>query len=232
MKYDMIVVGGRIGGSVSSLFASQNDIDVLMIEKRQEIGSPVQCAEGTTFSTFDVLEMKPSKKYICTEIKESQIHTPDGKIFKIKEGMTKVDILDEKTISEGYVLDRKVFDKHLAIESAKAGTDLMVKTTVKDLIRKDGKVVGVIAKHLGETVEIKADVVIAADGVESNVAQMAGLNSLKNPNDIGSCAQYELVGLDIDPHLLEFYFGRTIAPGGYSWIFPKGDGIANVGLEV
>ena len=64
----------------------------------------------------------------------------------------------------------------------------------------------VVVKHLGETIEIKADVVIAADGIESNLAYKSGLNSLKNPDDICSCAQYELVGLDIDPKLLEFYF--------------------------
>ncbi len=232
MKYDVVVVGGRIGGSISSRFASRNDVDVLMIEKRQEIGNPVQCAEGTTFSTFETLEMKPSNKYICTEIMGAQVHAPDGSIFKVEEGMTDDNILNNKTISEGYVLDRRVFDKYLAIESAKAGTDLMVKTTVKDLIRKEGKVCGVVAKHLGETIEIKADVVIAADGIESNLAYKSGLNSLKNPDDICSCAQYELVGLDIDPNLLEFYFGRLVAPGGYAWIFPKGDGIANVGVGV
>ncbi len=232
MKYDVIVVGGRIGGSISSLFASRNDVDVLMIEKRQEIGSPVQCAEGTTFSTFETLEMKPSKKYICAEILGAQVHAPNGRTFKVEEGMTDGNILNNKTISEGYVLDRRVFDKYLAIESAKVGTEIMVKTTVKNLIRKEGKVCGVVAKHLGETMDIKADIVIAADGVESNLAYKSGLNSLKNPEDICSCAQYELVGLDIDPHLLEFYFGRTIAPGGYSWIFPKGEGIANVGVGV
>ena len=232
MKYDVIVVGGRIGGSISSLFASRNDVDVLMIEKRQEIGSPVQCAEGTTFSTFETLEMKPSKKYICSEIRGAQVHAPDGRTMKVEEGMTDGNILNNNTISEGYVLDRRVFDKYLAIESAKVGTDVMVKTTVKDLIRKEGKVCGVVAKQLGETMEIKADVVIAADGVESNLAYKSGINSIKNPDDICSCAQYELVGLDIDPNLLEFYFGRTVAPGGYSWIFPKGEGIANVGVGV
>ena len=135
-----------------------------------------------------------------------------------------MNILNNKTFSEGYVLDRRVFDKYLAIESAKAGTEIMVKTTVKDLIRKEGKVCGVVAKHLEKPIEIKADVVIAADGVESNLAYKSGLNNLQNPDDILSCAQYELVGLDIDPHLIEFYFGRTVAPGGYAWIFPKGEG--------
>ena len=176
--------------------------------------------------------MKPSKKYICSEIRGAQVHAPDGRTMKVEEGMTDGNILNNNTISEGYVLDRRVFDKYLAIESAKVGTDVMVKTTVKDLIRKEGKVCGVVAKHLGETMEIKADVVIAADGVESNLAYKSGINSIKNPDDICSCAQYELVGLDIDPNLLEFYFGRTVAPGGYSWIFPKGEGIANVGVGV
>lgn len=230
MKYDVVVVGGRIGGSISSLFASKNDVDVLMIEKRQEIGVPVQCAEGIPHITFETLKMKPSKKYVCTEIENVTVHAPDERSINVEE-LVDVDSLDEG-ISKGYILDRKVFDKHLAIESAKAGTDIMVKTTVKDLIRKDGKICGVVAKHLGETMEIKADMVIAADGVESNMARIAGFNTTTNPMDICSCAQYELVGLDTDPDRIHLYFGREMAPGGYSWIFPKGEGVANVGLGV
>lgn len=233
MKYDVIVVGGRIGGSVSSLIAAKNDMDVLMIEKRQEIGSPVQCAEGTTYSTFETLEMKPDKKYICADIEGAFVHAPDGRSLNLFEyGLLEGNILDKNSHSKGYVLDRKIFDKHLAIESAKAGTEIMVKTTVKNLIIKHGRICGVVAKHPGETMEIKADVVIAADGVESNMARLAGLHNPKNPQDICSCAQYELVGLDVDPHLLNFYFGREIAPGGYLWIFPKGEDSTNIGLGI
>ena len=68
MKYDVIVVGGRIAGSTASLFASKGGLDVLMIEKRQEIGTPVQCAEFTTKDVFKTLEIDPSKKYICSDI--------------------------------------------------------------------------------------------------------------------------------------------------------------------
>ncbi len=232
MKYDVIVVGGRIGGSVSSLIASQNDLDVLMIEKRQEIGTPVQCAGGTTYSTFKTLDMKPKKKFICSEIKGAMAHAPDGREINIFEYGLMVDNLNIESPSKGYVLDRKIFDKHLAIQSAKAGTDIMVKTTAKDLIIKDGRVCGVVAKHLGKTMEIHADIVIAADGVESNIARLAGLENPKKPKDIGSCAQFELVGLDVDPQWLHFYFGREIAPGGYLWIFPKGEDSANLGLGV
>ena len=33
------------------------------------------------------------------------------------------------------------------------------------------------------------------------------------------------------PGVIEFYLG-SCAPGGYVWIFPKGDDIANVGLAI
>lgn len=221
INYDVVVVGGRIGGSTSSLFASKNGLDVLMIEKNQEIGTPVQCAEATSSSTFKTLEMEPSPKYVCNEIKGADVYAPDGTHGHLEGGY-----------AEGFILERKLFDKQLAIESAKAGTDIMVKTTAKDLIRRNGKICGVVAKHMGRTIEIEADVVIAADGIESRLAKMAGLKTQQTPQSLCSCAQYEMVGVECDPHYIQFYFGEKIAPGGYGWIFPKGDSIANVGVGV
>ncbi len=221
LKYDIVVVGGRLGGSTASLFASKSDVDVLMIEKRQEIGSPVQCAEGVTYGTFETLEMKPTERYIRARIKGAHIYSPDKRKITYEGG-----------IAEGLVIDRKIFDKDLAIESARAGTDIMIKTNVKDLIIENHKVCGVVAKQLGKTIEIRSDVVIGADGIESNMARQAGIETYKSPKKICSCAQYELVGIDVDPEYLEFYFGEKIAPQGYLWIFPKGDGVANVGVGV
>lgn len=221
MKYDVVVVGGRIGGSTASIFAAKNGASVLMIEKNQEIGTPVQCAEATSSQTFETLEMEPSSKYVCSKIEGADVYAPDGTHGHL-----------EGDYAKGFILERKIFDKHLAIEAAKSGADIMLKTTVKDLLTKDGKVCGVVARHMGRTMEIKADVVIAADGIESQVAQMAGLNTSQTPKSMCSCAQYEMVGLETDPHYLKFYFGQEIAPGGYVWIFPKGDGVANVGVGV
>ena len=225
MKYDVVVVGGRVAGSTSSLFASKGGLDVLMIEKRQEIGTPVQCGEATTKDTYKTLGINPSKKYIRAELKGSDVHAPNGKHVRVEGGKI-------HGFMEGYVVERKIFDKELAIESAKAGTDIMVKTTVKDIIMKDGNICGVVAKHLGKTFDIKADIVIAADGLESNLSRLAGLKTVNTVNDIGSCAQYEMVGVDIPPNYMQLYFGDEIAPGGYLWMFPKGDGVANVGLGV
>ena len=225
MKYDIVVVGGRVAGSASSYFASKNGLNVLMIEKRQEIGSPVQCGEATTKDTYNTLGINPSKKYVRAELKGSDVHAPNGKHVRIEGNKI-------HGFMEGYVVERKIFDKELAIESARAGTDIMVKTRVKDLIIKDGHVGGVVAEHLGKTFEIKADIVIAADGIESNISRLAGLKTVNTVKDIGSCAQYEMVGVDIPSNYMQLYYGEHIAPGGYLWMFPKGDGIANVGLGV
>ncbi|NYB51459.1 MAG: NAD(P)/FAD-dependent oxidoreductase [Methanobacteriaceae archaeon] len=221
MKYDVVVVGGRIGGSTASIFASKNGADVLMIEKNQEIGTPVQCAEATSSQTFKTLEIEPSSKYVCSEIYGADVYAPDGTHGHLEGGY-----------AEGFILERKIFDKHLAIEAAKSGADIMVKTRVRNLITREGRVCGVVAKHMGKTLEIKADVVIAADGIESRVAQMAGLNTTRTPESLYSCAQYEMVGLETDPHYLKFYLGQKIAPKGYAWIFPKEENVANVGVGV
>ena len=50
-------------------------------------------------------------------------------------------------------------------------------------------------------------------------------------NDIDSCIQYRMVNADVAPDYCEFIIGSE-APGGYIWIFPKGNGVANVGIGV
>ncbi len=51
-----------------------------MIEKRQEIGLPVQCAEGVTYGTFETLEMKPSERYVRSRIKRRTFMHPMGDV--------------------------------------------------------------------------------------------------------------------------------------------------------
>jgi len=46
------------------------------------------------------------------------------------------------------------------------------------------------------------------------------------------CVQYLLAGIDVDPGCTCYVIDHQIAPGGYAWIFPKGDHKANVGLGV
>jgi len=51
-KYDVIVVGAGPGGSMTAKTAAEKGLNVLLIEKRQEIGSPIRCAEGVGKKSF------------------------------------------------------------------------------------------------------------------------------------------------------------------------------------
>jgi digeranylgeranylglycerophospholipid reductase len=81
-------------------------------------------------------------------------------------------------------------------------------------------------------VEVTAQVVIAADGVEARVGRWAGLDTQLPLEDTMACAQYLLAGIEIDPTCTCYTIGHELAPGGYAWVFPKGEGKANVGLGV
>jgi digeranylgeranylglycerophospholipid reductase len=75
-------------------------------------------------------------------------------------------------------------------------------------------------------------VVIGADGVEAMVGRWAGLDTRVAAREMESCAQYIVANIEFDPDAIYLHFGPSVAPGGYAWIFPKGVGIANVGLGV
>jgi digeranylgeranylglycerophospholipid reductase len=79
--------------------------------------------------------------------------------------------------------------------------------------------------------DVAAEVVIAADGVEAQVGRWASLD-VQFPCLIAWPARSMLSGVDIDSTHTYYTAGHEVAPGGYAWIFPKGGGTANVGLGV
>ena len=86
--------------------------------------------------------------------------------------------------------------------------------------------------HLGKEYDVRAKIVIGADGIESKVGRWAGIDTALKPVDVETCAQYLIAGADINQEYCEFYIGNEMAPGGYVWVFPKGGGKANVGIGI
>jgi digeranylgeranylglycerophospholipid reductase len=229
--YDVIVVGAGPAGSVAALNAAA-DSDVLLIEKRPEIGAPVRCAEAVplvetpfVFHTSFEKYVKPDKKWVASEVKGVRATAPDGTIVEVSgEMFGKGDPL-------GIVLERKLFDRQLAKDAARSGAHVAVRTRATGLILEDGAVRGVKLSRLGEEFDVRAKLVIGADGVESQVGRWAGINTTLKLKDIESCAQYHMQNVELMDNTLDFYFGSS-APSGYAWAFPKGDGAGNIGLGV
>ncbi len=224
IECDILVVGAGPIGSTAARFAAKNfSGDIKVIEKRQEIGSPIRCAEGVSVSWFDELEFEKTEHFMDKNVVGAKLYSPSGHEMKIGKEMAGEEV--------GGVLDRDTFDKEMAKLAAKEGVEFTLKTSATDLIKEDGEIVGVKAKKMGTEFEIRADLVIGADGFESQIGRWAGLYDQIAPTDMMSCFQYRLTNIDIDANHTHFFLGGE-APGGYIWIFPKGDDIANVGLGV
>lgn len=218
-EYDVIIVGAGPAGSIAARTVAELGLSAIVLEKRQEIGTPVRCAEGIASEILhEFVELRP--EWVSQEIHGGRIFSPNG---------TPV-VLDVP--NAGYVLERKIFDRELAKQAAEAGAKVLVKARVSDVLKSNGKVNGVIFRHFGKEHSVQAQVVIAADGVESQVGRWAGIDSTHKPYNVDTCVQYLMADIDIEPHYCDFYLGHEVAPRGYAWVFPKGERVANVGLGI
>lgn len=219
--YDVVVVGAGPAGSVAARRLARYGVSVLLIEKRQEIGAPVRCAEAvgidTTRPYIDIdsrwIDATISRYAICGSGGERVVVPPT-----------------EQTL----VVNRKVFDWELAHLASQAGAEVRTRTQATDLLMDGSQVVGVRLDSMGKACDVRARLVIAADGTESQVARWGNLATVAPMSDFYVGFQYLLgsIGGRFDPTVCEYHLGRTLAPGGYVWVFPKGDDTANVGLVV
>ncbi|MCI4368155.1 MAG: NAD(P)/FAD-dependent oxidoreductase [Thermoplasmata archaeon] len=220
---DVLVIGAGPAGSMTAKWAAMKGARVLMIEKRQEIGSPVRCGEGMSKSWLPEVGIRPSSRWINLEVEGARIFSPREQAYVINEKHAGNEV--------GYVVERDAFDKQLAIDAGNAGVDVKLKTAALSLLKEGRQVVGARVKEYGETYDIRAPVTIGADGFESQVGRWAGIPTNLALRDMDSCLQYRMTNVDSDVRYCDFYLGK-VAPGGYVWIFPKGDGLANVGIGV
>ena len=120
--YDIVIVGAGPAGSSAARAAAQEGAKVLLIDRRQRIGVPVQCAELVTQWIFRYAHF--SSHCIVQTIETMVTHLPD-RIFHDKRYEMK---------SPGYMLDRSLFDKELATSAVLAGAKLSTETKAIGLI--------------------------------------------------------------------------------------------------
>ncbi|MEF8832936.1 MAG: NAD(P)/FAD-dependent oxidoreductase [Candidatus Thermoplasmatota archaeon] len=224
LECDVLVVGGGPVGSTAARFTAKNCSGrVIVIEKRQEIGSPVRCAEGISLSWLDDVGIEKREHFINKKVNGAKLYSPNGNQMVIGKELAGDEV--------GAVIERDTFDKEMAVLAGREGVDYILKTSAVDVIKEDGQVKGVKATKMGKRFEIYADLIIGADGFESQIGRWAGIYDSVSLEDVMSCFQYRMTNIDIDPDHTHFFLG-DVAPGGYLWIFPKGEDSANVGLGI
>src|SRR5213080_3085323 len=169
-QYDVVVVGAGPSGSMTARYAAAGGCRTLLIEKRQEIGSPVRCGEGLARHFVEDTKLPFDQKWVGREVKGAKIFSPNGTELTIEEAHAGNEV--------GIVLERDAFDKAVAKEAARAGADIWLKTTATAILKDDGWVRGVRAKRLEEEMNLEAKCIVAADGYESQVGRWAGFKTL------------------------------------------------------
>jgi len=222
-KYDVLVIGGGPAGAVAAKTAVEKGLSACIIEKRPAIGAPVRCAEGIGREALHEF-IDPDPRWISAEMTGASIVAPDGFLMKLES-----ELAGNKV---GYILDRKFFDRELVWKAAEAGADVAVKTRASAPLIEKGFVKGAKVECCGQVTNVTADVVIAADGVESKFSRWCGIDTTVPVSEIMSSVQYVMADIDIDEHSTVFYLGNEVAPEGYLWVFPKGRRSANVGIGI
>lgn len=213
--YDIAVIGAGPGGSMAAASAAKTGRSVCLFERNSKPGTPVRCGEGIGIRSL-YLHSDGRPEWIQRNVKKAAMISPDN---------TKVTIAD---IDKSTILDRTKMDGDLARDAVAAGAELFTDTAIVKVSRDSNRQ---YVCHFKDG-SVSAKIVIIADGVESRIARDLGWNTQLNRKDIESCAFTRVMSPDIDQDTCIFYVGSHVAPGGYAWIFPRGNGEANVGLGI
>jgi len=183
--YEAVVVGAGPGGAAAAATLAANDVETLDLERGVDAGSK-NVSGGLLFAEEDapytVDDLFPEFREAASErpVTESYIHNVAGdRVHTIDlDG-----VHHDGTAWCDSVLRREM-DSWLAERvhelTRATGGGLLTEVRANGLLRENGEIVGVTCDELDP---IRADVVIAADGVNSELARDAGLMDYEEPDE-------------------------------------------------
>ncbi|MBT5039033.1 MAG: NAD(P)/FAD-dependent oxidoreductase [Rhodospirillaceae bacterium] len=198
---DVLVIGLGPAGSMAAATAAHAGLDVLAIERKQQGGQPVQCAEfipnmvARDFGDLDPVAAQPVARMLS---------------------FVEQDPADIKENFPGAMIDRALFDATLAERAESAGADCRFASAVRS-IAEDGSIT------LADGTRIRPRVLIGADGPRSRPGQAIGAANTEFVETRQITAQL------LEAHDGTDIFLSAEIEGGYGWLFPRA-GVANIGL--
>ncbi|MFX1562039.1 MAG: geranylgeranyl reductase family protein [Promethearchaeota archaeon] len=220
---DVAIVGSGPAGCAAARVTAEYGLSTVIFDSRSKVGVPIQCGEylPTPNEIRDLLPHSPrapklvsvNSDYVTNQCSHLRLFSPHGNGFEFA--------------LKANIINRTLFDQQLAHQAEEAGAKLHLQSTA--IKRTSNNTLIINSKKTGRT-NVRARIVIGADGAQSRIARSIGMVYTNKAQDYSKTVQFVMKNVDSDPDFTEMYFGSQIAPGGYAWIIPKGDSIANVGL--
>jgi electron transfer flavoprotein-quinone oxidoreductase len=180
-KFDVIVVGAGPAGITAAYVLAKAGVEVLLVERGSQPGAK---------NVFGGILYTPILNRLLPNFWEEaplERHIKGVQIFIISEdNAVSIGVESEKhnkpPYNNSFTVSRAKFDNWYAQKAQEAGATLITNTVVDDLLWNGNRVVGIKAR--GEEGDVYADVVIVADGVNSLLAEKAGLRKAFRPRQV------------------------------------------------
>lgn len=214
-EYDVVIVGGGPAGCSAAKTSAEKGLKTIVIEEHPQIGIPRHCTgiiKATSYNEEILQSMEEGVR--ITKTKLIRVYSPKGKVMhEIPSG------------AGGYMCRREEYDRGWAKLAGNAGADIHLSSRVTGLLKQDGAVCGVITSSK-KIPKVFGKVVIAADGIRAFAQGIPKWEGLSNPSkeDYRSGIQLELTGVrDIEPGIVEVYWGRSATGKGWNLLCPVSD---------
>ncbi|MFB6075128.1 MAG: FAD-dependent monooxygenase [Haloarculaceae archaeon] len=204
--YEAVVVGAGPGGAAAAAALAQQGVETLVLERGVDAGSKnvsggIIFAEEDAPYTIDGLFPDFREEASERAIDDAYIHNVAGNKVKTFD----LDRIHEKGVDWCDTVLRRRMDSWLAERvhemTRETGGGLLTEVRVNGLLRENGEIVGVTCDELDP---IKADLIVAADGVNSELARDAGLMDWEEPDE---WFQGVKAVVDMDPDVIDERFG-------------------------
>ncbi len=210
--WDAIIIGGGPAGSTVARYAAKAGAKVLVIDRREVIGTPLQCGE--------LVPTNKELKQLCPNVPDIDdlFQTPNEAITRFTNTMGIVSPSGNRLEYpfEGQILNRPIHDQTLVNLAKREGAEYLTKSRVNDVIDNE-----VILKN-GES--LSANIIVGCGGPHDILRK-----KFWNESSLNIAVNFVLMDGDFD-NRVDLFFG-SIAPGGYAWMIPK-EGGANIGIGI
>ena len=243
--YDVIVAGGGLAGTITaqsiSHYSNQN-LKILVVDRNSEFLPGRKslagwvCGDACSKEAVDFMSNKIKVEWTRPEIE----HDVKGVMAFSPDRETSIPF-----DGEGYMLNRQKLPEIQNERCKKMGIEFEYEINLTNLIYDGQQVIGIqgIDNKTKQPFKKTSKIVVDATGVTSTLRN--GLqNSTKvekriDRRDLESTGRYIMYFdqgqkdlTEFDPDYCIIHLDQDIAPGGYGWVFPKGDNKVNIGLGV